>query len=69
MGTQLHGIFASDEFRSAFLKQFGSAGRSYFAYENEIDSTLDQLAEHLQKHLDVDLILEIAAQKINASNA
>jgi adenosylcobyric acid synthase len=56
MGTYLHGCFSSDGFRAAFLKSLG-ASSSDLAYENLIDATLDELALHLEKHLDVDAIL------------
>ncbi|HMB47202.1 MAG TPA: cobyric acid synthase [Afifellaceae bacterium] len=57
-GTYLHGLFASDPFRSAYLTQFG--GGSQLAYEGGIDMALDRLADHLARHLDVDRIMNIA---------
>jgi adenosylcobyric acid synthase len=59
MGTYLHGCFSSDAFRSAFLKSLG-AGSSSLAYERLVDETLDALAVHLEKHVDVNQLLKIA---------
>jgi adenosylcobyric acid synthase len=56
MGTYLHGCFSSDGFRQAFLKSLG-ASTSDLAYEHLIETTLDELAVHLENHLDVEAIL------------
>ena len=58
-GCYLHGLFASDDFRRAFLTALGGAP-SHFAYETAVESTLDALAEHLTAHLDLDAILAAA---------
>jgi adenosylcobyric acid synthase len=58
MGTYLHGCFSSDAFRAAFIKSLG-ASASDLAYEELIEKTLDELAEHLEKHLDVEAILSL----------
>jgi adenosylcobyric acid synthase len=58
-GTYLHGCFTSDAFRHAFLKSLGHAA-STFAYDATIETTLDQLSEHLAKHLDINRILALA---------
>jgi adenosylcobyric acid synthase len=60
MGCHLHGLFASDPFRRAFLTRLGAAGDPSLDYEAGIDATLDALAEHLETHLDVARLLEIA---------
>jgi adenosylcobyric acid synthase len=60
MGTYLHGCFASDAFRKAFLEGLeGEAGNLVF--EREIEETLDRLAAHLESHLDLDRIFDLAA--------
>ncbi len=56
-GTYLHGLFAADPFRRAFL---GNAGSPDLAYEASIEQTLDDLAIHLEKHLDIDALLALA---------
>jgi adenosylcobyric acid synthase len=58
-GCYLHGLFAGDAFRSAFLARLGAAP-SDLAYEVTVDATLDKLADHLAMHLDLDAILASA---------
>jgi adenosylcobyric acid synthase len=58
-GTYLHGIFASDGFRARFLSDLG-AQASTLDYNSEVEATLDALAAHLERHLDLDLLLELA---------
>jgi adenosylcobyric acid synthase len=60
-GTYLHGLFASDPFRAAFLSSLGVAS-SQLAYDDVIDATLDDLADHLEEHLDLDALLALATQ-------
>ena len=59
-GCYLHGLFASDAFRHAFLAGLKPRAASGLMYEHEIESTLDALADHLAAHLDLDRILQIA---------
>ncbi|MDD7971207.1 cobyric acid synthase [Roseinatronobacter alkalisoli] len=56
MGTYLHGLFASDRFRSAFLAGLGVAPSGH-QHGAVVDATLDALADHLEAHLDVDGLL------------
>ncbi len=58
-GTYLHGLFASDRFRAAFLGELGVA--SGLRYDASVDETLEALARHVETHLDLDRILELAA--------
>jgi adenosylcobyric acid synthase len=58
-GCYLHGLFAGDEFRRAFLARLGAAP-SALAYEASIDAMLDRLADHLEASLDLDAILAAA---------
>ncbi|SDE50354.1 cobyric acid synthase [Limimaricola pyoseonensis] len=59
-GCYLHGLFASDAFRGAFLQELGGTPGGT-AYEDGVEQTLDALAAHLEAHLDVDALLEMAA--------
>lgn len=58
MGTYLHGLFAADAFRRNFIG--AAAATSTLNYEATIDSTLDALAAHLERHLDLDYLLSLA---------
>jgi adenosylcobyric acid synthase len=58
-GCYVHGIFASDAYRSAWLARIG-AETSALSYEADVDATLDALARHLEKHVDCDRILDLA---------
>ena len=60
MGCYLHGLFAGDAFRAAFLARLGGRASSGLAWEQRIDTTLDALAEHLESHLDLDAILQMS---------
>jgi adenosylcobyric acid synthase len=58
-GCYLHGLFASDPFRRAFLARLGAAS-SGLQYEMLIESVLDRLADHLEQHLDLAALLAAA---------
>jgi adenosylcobyric acid synthase len=60
-GCYLHGIFASDPFRRAFLARVGVAG-SAIEYEAMVETVLDGLADHLERHLDLAALLAAARQ-------
>jgi adenosylcobyric acid synthase len=59
IGTYIHGLFADDRQRSAWLERFGS-GSSAVSYEALIEDTLDKLAAHLEAHVEVDRLLKLA---------
>jgi len=58
-GCYVHGLFADDRQRAAWLVRLG-AGPAEIAYEPQIEATLDRLAEHLARHLDLDRLLSLA---------
>ena len=58
-GCYLHGLFAADAQRAAWLARLG-APPSSLAYEALVEHTLDALAAHLEAHIDVDKMLELA---------
>jgi len=57
-GCYLHGLFASDPFRRAFLARLGVAGT--IDYDAMVERVLDDLAEHLERHLDLAALLAAA---------
>ncbi|MGQ0484209.1 MAG: cobyric acid synthase [Hyphomicrobiales bacterium] len=59
MGTYIHGCFAADQFRRSFLAALRVEAGG-FAFDVEIERTLDELAAHLESHLDLDRILALA---------
>ncbi len=60
MGTYLHGAFASDDFRRAFLHMLGARQFREAGYRQQVEQTLDALAEHLQQHMDLEQLWQIA---------
>jgi adenosylcobyric acid synthase len=59
VGTYIHGLFADDRQRSAWLRRF-AAGGAAISYDGLIDETLDRLAAHLEAHIDIDRLLSLA---------
>jgi len=57
--TYVHGLFADDRQRAAWLSWLGGAGAG-LDYEAEVDRVLDALADHLARHIDLDRLLTIA---------
>ncbi len=64
MGCYLHGLFASDAFRRAFLARLRDGRPASEAYEARVDATLDALAGHLEEHCDLDALLAIAERGV-----
>jgi adenosylcobyric acid synthase len=60
MGCYLHGLFAADGFRHAFLARLRERAPSGLVYEAEVDAILDRLAAHLEAAIDLDRLLESA---------
>ncbi len=58
-GCYMHGIFSADAFRAAFLEKLG-ASSSVFNYDANIEQVLDDLADHLEAHMDLDKLLSLA---------
>ena len=57
-GCYLHGLFSSDAFRARFLGELGH--ESALNYEDGVEEVLDQLADHLEQYMDLDLLLELS---------
>jgi adenosylcobyric acid synthase len=59
IGTYVHGLFADDAQRSAWLTRFAGSAAT-IAYEPLVEDTLDRLAAHLEAHIDVDRLLTLS---------
>lgn len=59
-GCYVHGLFAADGFRRAYLRRFGPDIETAPHYEAMVEATLDALADHLDRHLDTDALLAAA---------
>jgi adenosylcobyric acid synthase len=59
IGTYIHGLFADDRQRSAWLKRLG-AGKTAIAYDSLVEETLDKLAAHLAANINIDKLLALA---------
>ncbi|WP_299895770.1 cobyric acid synthase [uncultured Ruegeria sp.] len=57
-GSYLHGIFSSDAFRARYLSTLGVT--SDIAYEDGVEQALNDLADHLERHMNLDLLLSLA---------
>ena len=58
-GTYLHGLFADDAQRAAWLERLGGAAAG-LDYEQGVEDALDGLAAHLEAHLSIDEMLSCA---------
>lgn len=59
MGCYIHGLFAKDRQRQTWIARLGGAA-SLTDYEGKIEATLDALAAHLERHLDIPALLKAA---------
>ena len=59
VGTYVHGLFADDRQRAAWLRRFAAAP-SVNSYDEMVEHTLDAWAAHLAAHLDLDHLLTLA---------
>ncbi len=63
MGCYLHGLFAADGFRHAFLDRIRPRQPSAVAYEATIEAALDELADTVATAIDLDRLFAIAAAR------
>jgi adenosylcobyric acid synthase len=59
-GCYVHGLFASDGFRAAWLQSLGAHAGASPGYEASIERTLDELGQHLARHIDMEALLNLA---------
>ena len=58
MGCYLHGLFSSDAYRRHLLGSFGVEGGGN--YRQMVEAALDELAEAMETHLNVEGLLKMA---------
>jgi adenosylcobyric acid synthase len=63
MGCYVHGLFVADGFRHAFLARLKTRTPSGLAFEQQIEATLDALADHLEAHVDLEGLLALARSR------
>ena len=61
-GCYLHGLFAADQFRHAFLGRFNARTTVLENFEVHLEQALDAIAGQLEENVDIDGLLEIASQ-------
>ena len=59
-GCYVHGLFAADGFRHAFLNRLRPRAQSRMDYQATVETTLDELADHLERCLDTEGLLALA---------
>lgn len=59
-GCYLHGLFAADAFRAAYLTQVSGREIATGNYEAGVEDALDALAANIEQHLDVEALIKAA---------
>jgi adenosylcobyric acid synthase len=59
VGCYIHGLLTDDRQRRHWLQRLGAYASS-LDYQSEVEATLDQLADHLEKHIDCERLLALA---------
>jgi len=65
-GCYVHGLFSDDTLRAHWLASLGAAS-TVSDYEADVETTLDALAAHLERHVTIDRILQLAREPILAA--
>lgn len=65
MGSYVHGLLGSADFRRALLARLGGAG-SGANYRAAVDGALDAIATELERHVAIDALIAIARQDAEA---
>jgi adenosylcobyric acid synthase len=58
-GCYVHGLFSDDRQRGHWLRRIANRS-SGLTYEADIETTLDRLADHIERHIDCNRLLELA---------
>lgn len=59
-GTYMHGLFQEDGFRHSFLSGISPSRKKGASHFEKVEDAIDDLARHLEQHLDLDSILKLA---------
>ncbi len=59
-GCYVHGLFAADGFRHAYLARLRNRAASGIAWQHEVESALDAVADGISAAIDLDRLLAIA---------
>jgi len=62
MGTYCHGLLASGPFRQALLAKLSMQGTGV-DHATVVDAALDELASDLERHLDIDALIDLAQEE------
>lgn len=60
-GTYLHGLFAGDAFRAAWLADLCATATSRIGFEAAVEAAIETLADAMERDLDVDALLAAAS--------
>ena len=58
-GCYLHGLFESDSYRTKLLESLGATAQ-ISSFRESVESALDELAGHIEEHLDVDGLFNLS---------
>lgn len=61
MGSYVHGLLASTSLRAALLHQIGATSVQA-DYDQSVEDALDALADHLERHVDVEALIALAKE-------
>ncbi len=61
-GTYLHGLFAADDFRRAYVHQIDNRVSATIRWNDHVELALDRLADHVEAHIDTVQLLNIARE-------
>ena len=61
LGSYVHGLFDDDQARALILHWAGAATLQTLDYSGIIDSNLERLADCVEQHLDIDMLLSLGA--------